>query len=227
MYAVLGSRLNDVREVLSPFALQLGFAIAAVIAALVAGFLMLRQGSRRSDRGETESGDYVRHSDLKRTLQSVRREFDNSIEAAQAAAERAAKRSESVVSAVKPIELALPELRGRIAQFKGRDGARASAGLKPWPGREDQSAGAGAAVIEDEDVTPEGREQRLRDATDLLFLTLNQVIEGAKREGESTAVRAIEARLAHRTFKGNWINQFDVWTSARPSGRTYGCKWMK
>ena len=181
---------------MSSFALQLGFAIAAVIAALVAGFLMLRQGSRRSDRGETESGDYVRHSDLKRTLESVRREFDDSIEAAQAAAERAAKRSESVVSAVKPIELALKDLRGRIAQFKGRDGARASAGLKPWPGREDQSAGAGAAVIEDEDVTPEGREQRLRDATDLLFLTLNQVIEGAKREGESTAVRAIEARLA-------------------------------
>jgi hypothetical protein len=98
-----------VRVALGQYALEIGLALFAVIAALAAWAVLHKRGSIRGDRVDRES--YAAPSDFSRALEDLRREFQKAVEAAQATGTRAAAIGEKVIAALKPC--ACPRGRAR------------------------------------------------------------------------------------------------------------------
>ena len=71
-------------------------------------------------RQSNHSDQYVTYSDFDRTLETLRREFDRSLDNAQTAAANAATTGEKVIAAIKPIASVLRDLNTRLLNLEQR-----------------------------------------------------------------------------------------------------------
>jgi hypothetical protein len=188
--------LNGLCEgcVLGQYALHIGLALVALIAALAAWAVSRK---RRSIRREDEI--YIGRSAFERALETLRHELQQSIEASQATASRAAEIGEKVIAAVKPIEVALRDLSGRIAELEWRAEAsdELSADLKSSLRAQDSASEENARAVEGINVRLGGFEQQLIAVFNQLS-NLKQVIEGmaVRNDKNSEELRTINTSLA-------------------------------
>ena len=149
--------------------MQVGLAVAMVIAAVVVAVILHKQGSIRRSRGQSEIEGHVRHADW-----GSAHGVQHSIEAVEAKAAEAAKLGENVIAAVKPIELALKDLNKRVAELHARVDVMGKmlGKLSPRSDEPSPEEKARAAV----DAKLEELEPRLKTLTDESS-TLKQAVE--------------------------------------------------
>jgi hypothetical protein len=180
--------------VLGQYALHIGLALVALIAALAAWAVSRK---RRSIRREDEI--YIGRSTFERALENLRRELQQSTEASQATASRAAEIGEKVIAAVKPIEVALRDLSSRIAELERRaEGSdELPADLKSSLRAQDSASEENARAGEGINVRLGGFEQQLIAVFKQLS-SLKQVIEGmaVRNDENSEELRTINTSLA-------------------------------
>jgi chromosome segregation ATPase len=177
--------------VLSEYALEIGFALVALTLVGLAGWglFLRRQWSRRED--EISIG----YSDLERALDDLRTEFQHSIETTSS---RATRIGESVLAAVKPIEVALRDFSGRIANVESRANAsdQMSAGLQSSLRAQECTSEQLARTVETMNSRLEVFQQDLTAVSGQLS-TLRQMIEAmtARNDKHDEKLSTIEVSL--------------------------------
>src|SRR5262249_4558651 len=147
----------------------------------------LRKRGLRNGRAKNKG--YVEFADFEHGIENLRREFRLSNDAAQAAIRRATTIGENLVSIIKPIELALRDLNGRLIRLEqqSNDAVTYVAGLQKQLSEENGQIA----------TKTEGLQQGLTAVTNQLSL-LETIIQGIKVQGESNdnATAASNAHLA-------------------------------
>src|SRR5258708_2908168 len=187
------------RIALSQYALHIGVALFALIAAFAAWAVLHRSGWVRRSGGRFEEEGHVGHYDFDRELEALRRELQHSIEANQATARRTAEIGENVISAVRPIYSALRDMSSRIAGLERRADVsdELSADLKSSLRGQESSSEENARIVEGINVRLGRFEQQLAATSDQL-LSLNWMTEAttARNKENSEELSTINTGLA-------------------------------
>jgi hypothetical protein len=180
---------------LSQYAIHIGFLVVGLIAAAGA-WALLR--NRRPLRREDPS--YRIYVDFQRTLEGLRREFQQSITTNEAAASRTSALGERVIAAVKPIEAALRHLRDRMYELERRVDSldETSVGLKSLLEERDRGRQESEII---EDKRYERFEQQLSAMAGQLSSLKRTIDDVSERNGkDDDRSRTLESSLA--AFQG-------------------------
>ena len=105
---------------LSPYLLQIARAPVGTVASIAVCIVTRTRVSIRNRFKNFLNDNPLKIIEFERELEAIRSEFRQSAENVQSTARNAARIGENVIAAVKPIELALRDLNGRIIALEGR-----------------------------------------------------------------------------------------------------------
>jgi hypothetical protein len=196
------------------FALQLGLATAMMVGAIVAGAFLLRQASTRRRNGLSAPSDRERGYEARSSV-----ELPNA-KARKARGVEVSRLDESVIAAVKPLDLALHDLNERVTELQAKVdvSGRMLAKLGSPPRRNTPSEETVSTAAEEK--VGAVSEQKERAATNAMIRELAQQL-GALKNELSTLKQAVEgleapkARSVVETPKA--ISAVEEPTTLRPS----------
>jgi chromosome segregation ATPase len=192
-----------VRVTLGLYAPIIGFTLVVLIAAAFGWAAWRQRNSIRQNRGYSLRG-------LPHELREILTEFEQSIDASLAEAQKSAKIGEAVMAAAKAIELALRDFEKRVTELQKRSDAaeKQLAELKSSLGEEQKSSEGKANAIERISGRLDGGDQRLTTLTDQLS-GLKQMVESGISQQKETGeeLRAVKSGIAQIQTQVNGLAQ--------------------